>query len=196
MKAPIRSGEDRRSALVAAAYHQIAQRGFEGLRTREVADEVGVNVATLHYYFPTKEKLIEGVVARAMGRFRTTLDAGGDSGDLLGRYLRGTRRLLADEPELAAVMGELAMRSARDPALARIMQNMNEGWHKAVRGMLRRAAREGQIARELDADPVAALIVSVLASMSLPRSGIRTSQAMHQLERWLDGAAAKARSSN
>ena len=196
MKASIRSREDRRSALVAAAYHQIAQRGFEGLRTREVADEVGVNVATLHYYFPTKEKLIEGVVAHAMGRFRTTLDAGGDSGDLLGRYLRGTRRLLADEPELGAVMGELAMRSTRDPALARIMQNMNESWHKAVRGLLRRAAREGQIARELDADPVAALIVSVLASMSLPRSGIRNSQAMHQLERWLDGAAAKPRSSN
>src|SRR5205807_7131455 len=65
--------EDRRHALVAAAFGQIAERGFEGLRTREVAAEAGVNIATLHYYFPTKEALIRGVVAHAMGRFRSTL---------------------------------------------------------------------------------------------------------------------------
>ena len=29
-----------------AAYREIAERGFEGLRTREVAAEVGVNIAT------------------------------------------------------------------------------------------------------------------------------------------------------
>ena len=62
----VQTRADRRSALVLAAYRQIAARGFEGLRTREVAAEVGVNIATLHYYFPTKEKLIEGVVEHAM----------------------------------------------------------------------------------------------------------------------------------
>src|SRR5256884_9060947 len=71
---PIRSHkEDREQALVEAAYHEIAERGFEGLRTREVAAGVGLNIATLHYYFPTKEALIRGVVEHAMGRFRSTL---------------------------------------------------------------------------------------------------------------------------
>ncbi|TMC63676.1 MAG: helix-turn-helix transcriptional regulator [Chloroflexota bacterium] len=50
--------EDREQALVEAAFNQIAERGFEGLRTREVAAGVGLNIATLHYYFPTKEALI------------------------------------------------------------------------------------------------------------------------------------------
>jgi AcrR family transcriptional regulator len=172
-----------------AAYRQIAQHGFEGLRTRDVAAEVGVNIATLHYYFPTKEKLIEGVVAHAMARFRTTLEAGRGSGDMLRTYLRGVRGLLAEEPELGAVMGELALRSSRDPALAGVMREMNETWHKTVRGLLRRAAREGQISRDLDSDPVAALVVAVLASMSLPRAGVRNSQALHQLERWLGTSA-------
>ena len=53
---------DRRRALVAAAYTRIANEGFEGLRTRDVAADVGVNIATLHYYFPTKEALIRGVI--------------------------------------------------------------------------------------------------------------------------------------
>jgi len=190
------SGEDRRTALVLAAYRQIAQHGFEGLRTRDVAAEVGVNIATLHYYFPTKEKLIEAVVAHAMDRFRTTLQAGDGSSNLLRAYLRGVRRLLADEPELGAVMGEVALRSARDPALGRILWNMNETWHSTVRGLLRQAAKRGQIARELNSDGVAAIIVAVLASLSLPRAGVRNGQALSQLEDWVTRKEQTPRSSN
>src|ERR1700737_998675 len=65
---PVRSRkEDRLKALVQAAFNQIAERGFEGLRTREVAAGVGLNIATLHYYFPTKESLIRGVGAEQRG---------------------------------------------------------------------------------------------------------------------------------
>src|SRR5438034_8397774 len=121
MRRPEQTGaarEDRRQALVRAAYNEIAARGFEGLRTREVAAEVGLNIATLHYYFPTKEALIRGVVEHAMDRFRSTLAPHGSPGDQLRNHLRAVRELLRDEPELGAVMAELALRSARDPALA------------------------------------------------------------------------------
>lgn len=182
---PRTAPEDRRGELVLAAYRRIAGGGFEGLRTRDVAADAGVNVATLHYYFPTKEKLIEGVVGYAMGRFRTTLETGGASNRLLPTYLRGVRKLLTEEPELGIVMGELALRSAHDPALARVLWEMNESWHRTVRGLLRRAAREGQVSRELDSDGVAAIIVAVLGSLSLPRAGVRNSQALSQLEDWV-----------
>src|SRR6202048_2648170 len=107
--------EQRRQDLVQAAFNQIAQHGFEGLRTRDVAAEVGVNIATLHYYFPTKEALIRGAVGHAMERFRTTFEPGSKPGEQLAAQLQGVRRLAADEPELFVVMGELALRSGRDP---------------------------------------------------------------------------------
>src|SRR6267143_1464379 len=94
--------EDREQALVRAAFNQIAERGFEGLRTREVAAGVGPNIATLHYYFPTKEALIRGVVAHAMDRFRSTLAPHGSPADQLRNHLRAVRKLLRDEPEDAA----------------------------------------------------------------------------------------------
>src|SRR6202162_634833 len=121
------SKEDRRQALVQAAFNQIAERGCEGLRTREVAAGVGLNIATLHYYFPTKEALIRGVIAHAMERFRSTLAPHGSPADQLRNHLRAVRKLLRDEPEVGAVMGELALRSARDPALARIMAEAFQG---------------------------------------------------------------------
>ena len=100
--------EPRKDALVAAAYTVLATRGFEGLRTREVAAMVGVNIATLHYYFPHKEDLIRGVVGYAMGRFRGTLGGAGSAEDQLRTHFVGLRRLARHEPGLLAVMAELA----------------------------------------------------------------------------------------
>ena len=184
---PVASREDRRQALVQAAFNQIAERGFEGLRTREVAAEVGVNIATLHYYFPTKEALIRGVVELSMQRFRSTLTPHGSSADQLRNHLRAVRRMLGDEPQLGAVMGELALRSARDPAIAAIMEETNGAWHRTVRGLLRRAARDGHLGAELDSDDVASLVLATLTSMTLPAVAgpFRADQALRQLERWL-----------
>ena len=194
-RAPRSSKEDRRQALVQAAFNQIAERGFEGLRTREVAAGVGLNIATLHYYFPTKETLIRGVVAYAMERFRSTLAPHGSPDDQLRNHLRAVRKLLRDEPEIGAVMGELALRSARDPSLARIMRETNDAWHRTLRGLLRRAVREGYLDRELDNDEVPALIMATLMSSTLPSvsSADRMDKAFRQLERWLGLGPAKAR---
>jgi AcrR family transcriptional regulator len=179
--------EKRRQELVLAAYREIAEHGFEGLRTREVAAEVGVNIATLHYYFPTKESLIQAVLEHAMGRFRTTLAPHGSPSDQLRNYLRAVRKLLLEEPELGAVMAELALRSVRDRSTGRIMNAMYDTWHVTVRGLLRRAVKEGTLKAQMDSDAVAALIVATLTSMTLPVMGdaTRGDQALRQLERWL-----------
>ena len=184
--APRRAGaitERRREELVRAAFNQIAERGFEGLRTREVAAEVGVNIATLHYYFPTKESLIRGVLEYAMGRFRSTLEPHGSPDDQLRNHLRAVRKLLSEEPELASVMGELALRSARDKAIAGIMAEMYEAWHATLRGLLRRAAKEGHLRPELDNDGVVAVVIATVSAMMT--AAPRTDQALRQLERWL-----------
>ena len=188
-------GEDRRQALVRAAFNQIAERGFEGLRTREVAAEVGVNIATLHYYFPTKEALIRGVIDYATGRFRSTLAPHGSPADQLRNHLRAMQALFREEPRVAGVMAELALRSNRDPALARILRETNDAWHKTLRGLLRRGAREGHLAAELDSDGIATLIMATLSSMTLPTvaAGGRMEQAFHQLETLLRPAAPRSR---
>lgn len=192
-------GEDRRQALVEVAFHQIAERGFEGLRTREVAAGAGVNIATLHYYFPTKEALIRGVVARAMGRFRSTLAPHGSPDDQLVNHLKAVRDLMRKEPEVGVVMGELALRSTRDASLARIMRETNDAWHRTLRSLLRRAASDGHLSSDLDSDEAASLMVTTLTSLGLPSiNAARKDQAIRELERWLKRAtgAARSRSSN
>lgn len=160
-------GEPRRQALVEAAYRLLAERGFEGLRTREVAAAVGVNVATLHYYFPTKEALVAAVVEHAMTRFRSTLQPG-QGPALLAGHLRAVRELLRDEPELGAVMAELALRSARDPGIREMLAGTFAAWHETMRGLLRNAVRQGAVRADLDPDTAAALVMATLTSLMLP----------------------------
>ncbi len=179
--------ENRRQELVLAAFNLIAERGFEGLRTRDVAAQVGVNIATLHYYFPTKEALIRGVVEHAMSRFQTTLAPHGSPDNQLRNHLRAVRDLLRDEPQVGAVMAELALRSARDPAMAAIVRGTNDGWYTTMRGLLGRAVTKGYLKPEMDSDEVAALIIATLTSLCLPvMSGSdRGDLALRQLETWL-----------
>jgi AcrR family transcriptional regulator len=183
----VRVSEKRAQELVLAAYRQIAERGFEGLRTRDVANEVGVNIATLHYYFPTKEALIGAVLQHAMDRFRTTLEPRGSPDSQLRNHLRATRKLLRDEPELGAVMSELALRSVRDAGTRRILDEMHEQWHAAVRGLLKRAARDGQLRPGLGPESASALVLATLSALALPqmRDGRRGDLALAELERWL-----------
>ena len=190
---------ERQEALVQAAYRLLAERGFEGLRTREIAARVGVNVATLHYYFPTKEALIQGVVGHAMGRFRSTLSVDGSTAARVRGHFAGLRRLARDEPELFAVMGELALRARRDPAIAAIVQRTDDVWHATLRGLLRRAQRDRALATTAEPDEAAGVVVAALKGVfMLPAAGKsrRLARTLAQLERWLglkDAAARKRR---
>jgi AcrR family transcriptional regulator len=181
--------EPRRDELVLAAYRRIAKAGFEGLRTRDVADDVGVNIATLHYYFPTKEALIRGVVGHAMGRFRTAFAPGSRPGEQLAAQFKGIRRLAADEPELFTVMGELALRSTRDPAMAAIFQDTIRAWHDILVVLVRHAQSEGFVDKQLDPETTASLVIATLSGLFMvpvaDTAPDRVDKALAQLEGFL-----------
>ena len=180
---------DRRRALVEAAYNRIADAGFEGLRTRDVAADVGVNVATLHYYFPTKEALIRGVVGHALRKFGATMPERGSAAFQLRGHLSALRRLLKEEPKLCAVLGELALRAPRDTVIAGILRATDEPWHRLLRGLLRRGIEQDGLDPSLDPDDAATLIIAAIKGVSLPTVSTtqptRIDQTFRQLERWL-----------
>ena len=159
---------DRRLALVAAAYRRIATDGFEGLRTRDIASDVGVNIATLHYYFPTKEALIRSVIGYAMQRFVATMPGGGSPLDQLRGHLRALARLLKEDQQLWAVMGELVLRAPRDTDLGHIFRETDGYWHRTLRDLISRCIEQGAIDPAVNPDDMAALMIAAIKGLSLP----------------------------
>ncbi len=52
--------------ILEAAQKVFLEKGMEGARMQEIADEAGINKALLHYYFRSKEKLFEQIFEKAL----------------------------------------------------------------------------------------------------------------------------------
>lgn len=55
--------------IKAAAKRVFTKKGFAAARTRDIAEEAGINLALLNYYFRSKEKLFDIVIGENMQQF-------------------------------------------------------------------------------------------------------------------------------
>jgi AcrR family transcriptional regulator len=55
---------DQRARILDAALHLMAAGGVHAMGMRRLANELGLNVATLYHYFPSKGDLLRAVVAQ------------------------------------------------------------------------------------------------------------------------------------
>lgn len=186
----------KRQALILAAFARIASDGFEGLRTRDVAADVGINISTLHYYFPTKEDLIRATAQHMFQRFFDTLAAAGSSTDQLRGHLEALRQMLKTDPVLWAVASEVALRAARDNIIAGMLRESEERWHQFLYERLAQGVAEGSLAPGLQPDDAAATLMAAIKGLSMPWPGAfrpqQIDQTFAQLARWLGMNAAVA----
>jgi AcrR family transcriptional regulator len=179
------TGEERRQALVRAAFGCIAERGFEGLRLRDVAAEVGIDHSTLHHYFASKQDLVAGVVDYATRQFWPTMPAEGGATDRLQYHLAALGHMIREQPALFTVMGELDLRARRDPAIRSIIDRHEQGWRIVLGEVLGRAAKEGALTQHLDvATGVELIIATVKGVRQLPE---RAEDVLAQLNGLLAG---------
>lgn len=154
--------------MVQAAYSLIAEKGFEGLRTREVAERVGINSATLHYYFPTKEALIQGVVEHLMRELQTSragMDTTPSALDRLRAEFTDIRVRLREAPEQLVVLTELAVRAWRDPAIAQLLHYLDQGWRGHLISILQQGIAENEFRSELDVTTTANTLMTQLRGL-------------------------------
>ena len=100
------STEDRIKVAARKVFHQ---KGYAGTRTRDIAEEAGINHAMLNYYFRSKEKLFEIVMTETMAYFfqgvGTILnDESTSLEEKIERVVANYINLLLEEPELPTFM--------------------------------------------------------------------------------------------
>lgn len=132
--------------------------------------------------------LIGAALAHAMQRFRSTLDVSGSVADQLRKHFDGLRRLVRDEPELFAVIGELALRSARHPAIRALFQQTVDIWRRAIRGLIVKGGKDGSLPIPRDPDAQASLVVAaVMGACMIPQGRpARLAETFRELERSLN----------
>jgi AcrR family transcriptional regulator len=166
-------GEAQREALARAAYQIIAESGFEGLRTRDVAERVGVNIATLHYYFSTKEDLVRSVMQLLMQEFQTfhapdqpPLEEMSPR-DALRTELEEVRYQIKARPDTYIVLFELYLRSLRDPRIKQMLRDLDTRWRKHLESFLVAGVATGDFPSDLDIHATSAVLIAFSKGMAM-----------------------------
>ena len=157
---------DRKTDLVEIAYRLIAQNGLEGFRIRQVAAEAGIDNGTLHYHFPSKDALILGVVDYLMEDLKNnravSKSAEPTALDELHMEFEDIRLRLHRTPEQFIVLSDLAVRSWRDPVIAKMFRKLDEGWLVHLVALLERGVRQGIFRKNLNVPLCARAIMVAL----------------------------------
>ncbi|HEU4539389.1 MAG TPA: TetR/AcrR family transcriptional regulator [Polyangiaceae bacterium] len=183
-------GEQRRLDLLEAAYEVVAEKGLEGLRTRDVAARAGVNVSTLHYYFDTKEALLVALVDHVRGKFHAPVPARRASagGPALRAHFEGAWRTFQATPHLSTVLQELVLRSRRDAATRAAFRALHNDWNAIVEDLLRAAVRAGELRADLDpragARAVTSFIMGAMVQLDVNPKAFDFGAVARQLEGW------------
>lgn len=160
--------DERRLEIAAAARALIVEKGVEGLRTREVAARVGINISTLHYHVASKEELLSLVtdtmrdefIARSKCIDGTALDALGRLRLEIDEY----KQLMLEKPDLLQLFEELGKRGRVDPAIEPKIRDMRIGWHRRFTTILTEGREAGLLRASLDPEAAAHMIIGALVS--------------------------------
>jgi AcrR family transcriptional regulator len=160
------STDDRRTAIAAAARALIVEKGFEGLRTRDIAARVGINIATLHYHVPTKEALIELVAESLHAFFRgqhvTRPRAHLSAVERMEFEFLDYRELAFDRPEILLCFSEMMERARRDERVAEAILPLKRKWRQIVVELLTEGVREGAYRPNIDPEAAATMLIGSL----------------------------------
>ena len=61
--------ESTEQKIMKAARNLFMEKGYHAIKTRDIANEAGINLALLNYYFRSKEKLFEIIMKENISQF-------------------------------------------------------------------------------------------------------------------------------
>jgi AcrR family transcriptional regulator len=198
---PVDDEFDRRADLLDAAINLIAEKGIEGLRTREIVARAGLNISMLHYYFKTKETLLLAVLRRVMETLKPSLPP-----DPVGQYAQeelheqfaAAFRSFRDRPQLATVLQEMRLRCGRDATTRKAFSAMHAEWNQGIEEILRTGIAAGQIRPDLDPHCGAVALTSFIMGSTMqlwvnPKA-FNGAAVSKEFERWLSGKPSAVKS--
>ena len=137
--------ERTREQILEATRSALIRVGFEHITTRRIAEEAGVNIATLHYYFGTKEALLTEAVRftlnRTVERLRqATMDAP-DAPTAFERAIALIWEMVRERP--GVLRYDLVVRGMRDPVAQTQVTAIYDSLYQVVLEILERHISDG-----------------------------------------------------
>lgn len=140
------STDTTRDKILVTALQVFAERGFDGARTREIAERAGANLGLITYYFDNKETLWREAVTRAFAELQHDLGAvmtaeDRDERAQLEELIRGFIRFVAHKPEFMRLMNDEG--KCDGPRMRWLADRFVKPMHEALTALIARAQARG-----------------------------------------------------
>jgi TetR/AcrR family transcriptional regulator, transcriptional repressor for nem operon len=161
---------DTRSAILDIAERLVQSRGFNGFSYADVASDLGITKAALHYHFPGKAELGEALIARYAARFEAALEAIDAGGRPAPARLRAYANLYSSvlREERMCLCGMLAAEYATLPsAMRQTVVSFFDRNYTWLERLLEAGRREGTLFFAGPPEAAAQMIVGTLEGAML-----------------------------
>jgi TetR/AcrR family transcriptional repressor of uid operon len=168
-RANVQLQADRRSEILEAAQTCFARSGFHQTSMQEICAEAGMSPGSLYRYFRSKEEIIAGIAERDRADAAEQFAAVGNGNFFDGLAALAQHHLVERSTEEVALCAEIMAESRRNPAVARIYQDMEADVRERFTTMLRSAAERGEI-RDIDFDGTVTVLFALADGLSWRRA--------------------------
>jgi len=164
------AGEQRREKILAASWLVLKEVGFEKITTRRIAEAAGINIATLHYHFGSKEALLIETIRYAQRwasrQMRDGVEGARSPGEMLDRAFAVTWELVQARPGILRF--DLAVRGFRDDEARREAESVYSAYRGFVTEIIRAHVDSGgALADGLTAETLGDYVVATVDGIVL-----------------------------
>jgi len=119
--------ENQAQKILTTAFHCLAAKGYANVSMRDIADEAGVALSQLHYYYKNKEGLFNEVVKMMIRQYLTEIDiklrTSAGAGDKMANLVSYFKELVKKKPELLKLFIDFTAQSLWSPSLGEQLKN-------------------------------------------------------------------------
>jgi AcrR family transcriptional regulator len=183
-KTAVRPGHETEQALLDAAERLLVEAGAEGITTRRVAEEAGVNHGLVHYYFGSVEQLLVRVLERFTERLvERQREMYAADVPFVEKWRTAMAYLDEDRP-YQKIWFELQALAWNRPELQERIARVHEDWREVLTEAF--APVRDDLGLEIPLEALVSLVYTFNEGMMLDRlSGIETGH--RELLDWIDG---------
>jgi TetR/AcrR family transcriptional repressor of uid operon len=161
----------RREQILDAAQRCFARDGFHNTTMAVICREAGISPGALYLYFKSKEELIEGICEREKSNFAKDLAAISEAPDFIAALGRLAEAYCLEEPiEKVRMQVEINAEALRNPAVGRIVGEIDRFVLEGFQRLLTDAEAEGRIKPVADAATVVQVMTMIGDGLFLRRA--------------------------
>lgn len=162
--------EIRREQILQAAYRCLAQKSINGTRMKDIAREAGVSQGVIHYYFQTKENLLNELLAWSLQEYlQGALDKINTQKDPVKRLkalFTYQKQVVRDRPDLMEVFYDFWVQGTKQPDIRDKMKEQFQLYRDFVNKIIKEGVDKGVFKQEV-MDFVPGLTVSLLEGFAI-----------------------------